>query len=226
MSKKSRKHHKMATKPVAKAAIENRRARFDYEIGREIVVGLVLTGAETKAARMGRVSLRGSYVVARESSRKYSGGGKDISQKGVMKNQKIDSSAHARNDKSNFNSAKNKVKSVAKNGSRNEENRAELWLINASFSLPNFAMRTNGGAKNTVDTRSRKILAKRREIDELANAREKGMTIVPTKILTRGRFVKLTIALARGKKRFDKRESIKRKDLEREERGNWKKSRR
>ena len=42
------------------------------------------------------------------------------------------------------------------------------------------------------------------------------MTIVPTKLLTRGRFIKLVIALGKGKKRYDKRETIKRRDQDRE----------
>ena len=42
------------------------------------------------------------------------------------------------------------------------------------------------------------------------------MTIVPTKLLTQGRFIKLVIALGKGKKRYDKRETIKRRDQDRE----------
>ena len=42
------------------------------------------------------------------------------------------------------------------------------------------------------------------------------MTIVPTKLLTAGRYIKLVIALGKGKKHYDKRETIKRRDLDRE----------
>ena len=90
----------------------------------------------------------------------------------------------------------------------------ELWLNNASFSL-----RQNGrGQPNarTVDTSVRKLLASRRQIDQLAARKKEGFTIVPTKLLTNGRYIKLVIALGKGKKRYDKRQAIKQRDLERE----------
>ena len=91
----------------------------------------------------------------------------------------------------------------------------ELWLNNASFSL-----RHNERGKpeaRTVDTSPRKLLASRKQIDQLAASRTQGMTIVPTKLLTQqGRFIKLVIALGKGKKRYDKRETIKRRDQDRE----------
>ena len=62
----------------------------------------------------------------------------------------------------------------------------------------------------------RSLLASRRQIDQLAASRTQGMTIVPTKLLTQGRFIKLVIALGKGKKRYDKRETIKRRDQDRE----------
>ena len=54
----------MAKKPPTKkpAAILNRRARFDYALGEEIVAGLALTGLEVRAARDGNVQLKGSFV--------------------------------------------------------------------------------------------------------------------------------------------------------------------
>ncbi|WIO45966.1 SsrA-binding protein SmpB [Candidatus Southlakia epibionticum] len=90
----------------------------------------------------------------------------------------------------------------------------ELWLNNASFSL-----RHNERGKpeaRTVDTSPRKLLANRKQIDQLTASRTQGMTIVPTKLLTQGRFIKLVIALGKGKKRYDKRETIKRRDQDRE----------
>lgn len=63
--------------------------------------------------------------------------------------------------------------------------------------------------------RTRKLLARRREIDALIAAKSQGRTIVPLEILTRGRFIKLRIAVGTGKKRYDKREALKRKDQER-----------
>ena len=165
MSKKSaRRGHKVAKKTVAPAVV-NRRASFDYDLSRDIVVGLSLTGAEVRAARTGRVHLKGSYVVPKENP---------------------------------------------------TTKKSELFLLNASFSLTNNVPRGERKDAVTVDARSRRILAKRREIDELTAARAGGLTIIPTKILTAGRYVKLVIALGKGKKRYDKRESIKRKDLARE----------
>lgn len=90
----------------------------------------------------------------------------------------------------------------------------ELWLNNASFSL-RLNEKGNPSARS-IDTSPRKLLAKRREIDELIARKQQGMSIVPTKMLTSGRYIKLVIALGKGKKSYDKRETIKRRDQERE----------
>lgn len=95
-------------------------------------------------------------------------------------------------------------------------NRNELYLINASFTLANNAPKGSGQAKTVVDTSARRLLAKRKEIDRLVEARNGGLTIVPTKLLTHGRYVKLVIALGKGKKQYDKREVIRRRDTQRE----------
>lgn len=92
----------------------------------------------------------------------------------------------------------------------------ELWLNNASFSV-RLAQKGQTDARS-VDTRARKLLASRKQIDQLIAARQKGMTIVPTKLLTAGRFIKVVIALGKGKKRYDKRETIKRREQDRETR--------
>lgn len=147
-----------AKKPATHAVV-NRRARFDYELGEEIVAGLVLTGPEVRAARDGHVQLKGAFV-------------------------------SLRND--------------------------ELWLNNASFSL---RLNVRGQANTkSVDTSARKLLASRKQIDRFAAAKQQGLTIVPTRLLTNGRFIKIVIALGRGKKRYDKRETIKRRDQDRETR--------
>ncbi|MDO4773676.1 MAG: SsrA-binding protein SmpB [Candidatus Saccharibacteria bacterium] len=93
----------------------------------------------------------------------------------------------------------------------------ELWLNNASFSV---RVTARGQAEaRTVDTSPRKLLASRKQIDDLMAAqKQQGMTIVPTKLLTSGRHIKLVIALGRGKKLYDKRETIKRRDQDRETR--------
>ena len=67
-----------------------------------------------------------------------------------------------------------------------------------------------------MDDSPRKLLAKRREIEQLEAAKKQGMTIVPTKLLTSGRYIKLVIALGKGKKNYDKRQTIKRRDLDRD----------
>jgi len=92
----------------------------------------------------------------------------------------------------------------------------ELWLNNASFSLKNNDRNTEGS--RTIDTSPRKLLASRKQINKLAEEKVAGMSIVPLKLLTSGRFIKLVIALGKGKKTYDKRETIKRRDQERETR--------
>ena len=66
--------------------------------------------------------------------------------------------------------------------------------------------------------RDRKLLLKKKEIEKLkTKTEEKGLTIVPTRIFINQRgYAKLEIALAKGKKLFDKRENIKKKDQDRE----------
>ena len=66
----------------------------------------------------------------------------------------------------------------------------------------------------SIDTAPRKLLAKRKEIQQLAERKKQGMTIVPTKLLTGGRYIKLVIALGKGKKLYDKRETLKRRQQE------------
>lgn len=90
----------------------------------------------------------------------------------------------------------------------------ELWLNNASFSLK-LNQKGQPGAR-TIDTEPRKLLAHRKQIDQLAVRKKDGLTIVPTRLLTKGQFIKLVIALGKGKKRYDKRETLKRRDQERE----------
>lgn len=149
-----KKKKKASNKP---SLIVNRRASFDYAIGDELVVGISLTGPETRAARDGHVQLKGSYVTIRNN---------------------------------------------------------ELWLNNASFSL-----KINEKGKigsRTIDTNPRKLLAKRKQIDDLSVQKVAGMSIVPLKFLTHGRFIKVVIALGKGKKTYDKRETLKRRDQERD----------
>lgn len=91
----------------------------------------------------------------------------------------------------------------------------ELWLNNASFSLK---LNSRGINEATVDTSPRKLLASRKQIDELAERKHEGMSIVPLRLLTKGKYIKLVIALGKGKKLYDKRQAIKKRDQERDAR--------
>ncbi|HKR81976.1 MAG TPA: SsrA-binding protein SmpB [Candidatus Saccharimonadales bacterium] len=130
--------------------ILNRRARHDYELGDSLVVGLQLSGGETKALRTGHGHLRGAYVTVKDG---------------------------------------------------------ELWLFNATV------VGTSGIHISERDqTRNRKLLARRREIEKLIEAKQQGRSIVPLEILTAGRFIKLRIAIGKGRKQYDKRANIKARD--------------
>jgi SsrA-binding protein len=99
----------------------------------------------------------------------------------------------------------------------------EVFLVSAHISPYEAANRFNHDPK-----RDRKLLLHRREIKRLTGKiREKGLTLVPTKVLIndQGR-VKVEIALAKGKKIYQKREALKTRDVERELRAELKRSRR
>ena len=75
----------------------------------------------------------------------------------------------------------------------------------------------HGNRENHDPERRRKLLLRRREIDRLVGkVQPGGLTVVPLRVLARGSWIKVEIALARGKKLYDKRESEKRKEQERE----------
>lgn len=140
-----------------KVAADNRRARFDYEIGEVFEAGIMLTGTEVKSLRSGKSTIAESYV------------------------------------------------SVDRKG--------EVWLINAN--IPEYLQ---GNRFNHEPKRPRKLLLREREIVKLAQAIEReGMTIVPLKVYfnEKGR-AKIEIAIARGKKLHDKRETEKQRDWNRE----------
>lgn len=83
----------------------------------------------------------------------------------------------------------------------------ELWLINATITSAN-------GYKIEPDeqTRARKLLIKHRELEALYKSKDEGRTIVPLEILTKGRFIKLRLSVGKGRKRYDKRQIIKKRD--------------
>jgi SsrA-binding protein len=90
--------------------------------------------------------------------------------------------------------------------------RGEAFLIGAHISPY-----SHGNRQNHEPERKRKLLLHRREIDRLeGQVVEKGLTIVPLRLYFKGGKVKAEIAVVRGKKLFDKRESEKRRELDRE----------
>jgi len=90
----------------------------------------------------------------------------------------------------------------------------EAWLLNAHISPY-----THGNRENHEPTRTRKLLLHKKEIDKLqGKAQEKGLTLVPTKMYLKNGRVKIELAVAKGKKLYDKRETEKRREADREAR--------
>jgi SsrA-binding protein len=101
-------------------------------------------------------------------------------------------------------------------------NRGEAFLVDVHIS-PYSA----GSYNNPDPERKRKLLLNRREIDRLGTKLQKlGATCVPLSIYFKGPFVKVEIAIVTGKKKYDKRETIKRRESERESRAAIKAGRR
>lgn len=140
----------MAKKPHQSKSIYNRRVQHDYTLEQSLVVGIQLTGSETRALRLGLGQLRGAYITVKDN---------------------------------------------------------ELWLINTTIS---------GSGGNQISepdqTRARKLLAKRKEISQLLEAKQQGRTILPLEILTHGRYIKVRIVVGKGKKQYDKRQTLKKRD--------------
>jgi SsrA-binding protein len=139
-----------------KIVAENRKARFNYEIGEVFEAGIALSGTEVKSLRGGKATIGESYADTR--------GG-------------------------------------------------ELWLINAN--IPEYLQ---ANRYNHLPKRPRKLQLHKRQINRLAGAIEReGMTLVPLKLYfnDKGR-AKIEIALARGKKLHDKRETEKKRSWQRE----------
>jgi SsrA-binding protein len=145
----------MAKPQGQKLIVDNRRARFDYELTDRVEAGLVLTGTEVKSLRDGRASLGQAYAEVR--------GG-------------------------------------------------DVWLVGAEISVYD-----RGNRSNHDPTRDRKLLLHRREIDSLAGrVRERGLTLVPTRLYWRDGRVKVELAVARGKEKADKRRDIAERDAKRQ----------
>ena len=134
----------MKRKNTPDSVTVNRKARYDYILGDELTVGMVLSGLEVRAIRDHHVQLKGSFVTIR-------------------------------------------------NG--------ELWLNNLTL-----------GAETA---RNIKLLATRKQIAAFEREKVAGSTIVPVRLLGGSRHIKLVIAIGKGKKKYDKRETIKKRDIER-----------
>lgn len=132
--------------------IQNRRARFDYEISDTFTAGIVLTGTEIKSIRQGKASL-------------------------------VDTFCYVDN--------------------------GEVWVKNMYVAEYSY-----GSYNNHATRRDRKLLLTRKEIGRLEKAgKETGFTIVPLKIFISDRgLAKMVIGIGRGKKEYDKRQSIRERD--------------
>lgn len=141
--------------PAAKAAtINNRRARYDYEVLDTYEAGMMLKGPEVKSIREGRATLQDSYA-------------------------------------------------------RVEDN--EVFLFNMHIQPYPYSR------MELEPLRKRKLLLHHGEIDDIARATaEKGVTLVPLKVYFKDGRAKVEIAVARGKRSYDKRQTIAARDAKRE----------
>ena len=90
----------------------------------------------------------------------------------------------------------------------------EAWLVNAHIS-----QYSHGNRENHEPVRRRKLLLHRREIDKLiGQTREKGLTLIPTKMYLKGGRIKCEFAVAKGKKLHDKREAAREREMQEEAR--------
>jgi SsrA-binding protein len=143
---------------------DNRRAGYEYTILEKLEAGIVLSGTEVKAAKLGRVQLQDSYAE-------------------VLGN--------------------------------------EAWLQNAHISEY-----SHGNQFNHTPVHRRKLLLHRQEIDKLlGKIREKGLTVVVTKMYLKNGRIKVELAVGRGKKLHDKRATEKEKEQKAEARAAIQRSR-
>ena len=136
--------------------IKNKKAYYDYNILEEFEAGLVLSGAEVKAIKLGHLSIKGAFISLK---------GKKV----LLKNMHV----------SRYKLAGQKQKAYNPD-------------------------------------QDRELLLKKKEIQYLhGKMTMKGLTIIPISVYTTRRLIKVKIALVKGKKKFDKREAIKKKDIQR-----------
>ena len=102
---------------------------------------------------------------------------------------------------------------VTLNGARVIVRGAEAFLVGASIS----PYQVNNTPKDYDPERSRKLLLTKKELDEIARAeQQQGLTVIPISLYNKGRFIKISVAIARGQKKQDKREKIKKRDIQRD----------
>jgi len=133
----------------------NKKASFDYFLETRYEAGIELVGTEVKSIKLGKVSIKESFVR-------------------IIKN--------------------------------------EVFILNMNVTGYEY-----GNIHNIDEKRARKLLLNKKEIEKLKEKTIiKGYTIVPVSIYSKNRLVKVEIALAKGKKNYDKRESLKEKTIKRE----------
>lgn len=135
--------------------INNRKAKYDYQILDTIECGIVLKGTEIKSIRNGKANLKDSYAIIKNN---------------------------------------------------------EAYVLNMHISPYE-----QGNIFNHEELRTRKLLLHKKEILKLQEkVRLEGMTLVPLKIYFKKDKAKVLVGIAKGKKNYDKREAIKKRDTERD----------
>jgi SsrA-binding protein len=135
---------------------ENKKAYHDYEILEKFEAGISLNGQEVKSIKLGRASIKGSYITF---------------------------------------------------------SKKEAFLTGAI--IPPY--QPKNAPQDYNEKRDRKLLLQKKELHHLIGKNEqKGLTFIPLKIYTKGRIIKLEIAIVRGKKKQDIRETIKKRDFDRD----------
>ena len=142
-------------KDSVKLIANNKKAYHDYFIEETFEAGIVLHGTEVKSLRMGKCSIKESYI---------------------------------------------------------QEDKGEMFIYKM-----NISPYEKGNIFNKDPLRVRKLLLHKHEINRLlGKVKEKGYTIVPLKVYFKGSLAKVEMGLARGKKLYDKRQDIAKKDMKRE----------
>lgn len=134
--------------------IENRKARFDYEVVETIEAGLILTGPEVKSIKSGQVNLTGARII---------------------------------------------------------EKGGRLWVV--GMSVPKYKFTTD---PDYDPARIRELLFRKSEIASIMTKKlSGGLTLVALSVYNKGDLIKLSVGLVRGKKKYEKREQIKKRVEER-----------